>query len=79
MDVRELLRALALTIPDARIHLRLADDRVVVGLCDQPAGKFYDAALEEADHARPVADVAAEIAEFYKASRAGRVPRESER
>lgn len=70
MDVRELLRALALAIPDARVHLRIVDDRVVVGLCDQPAGKFYDAALDEADHARPAADVAREIAEFYEASRA---------
>lgn len=69
MSALDLLRALAVTVPDAVVALRLVDGKLVVGLCDRPAGKFYDAALDDADHARPVADVAREIAEFYAAAR----------
>ncbi len=71
MSALDLLRALAQAISDAVVTLRLVDNLLVVGLCDRAAGKFYDAALDAGDHTRPAADVAREIAEFYKAARAG--------
>ena len=70
MDAREFLRALNAAIPDAKISLRVEGNALIVGLCDRAAGRFYDAALDEADHARTPEDVAKEVAAFYVSAKA---------